>query len=64
MFVSRKHASFYLRSDPEGFWVIGPYKRNSKVESRKITVKSAKDRAQANYTPSDDAAMFYVIETP
>jgi len=61
---NKKHAAFYLRPDPEGFWVIDQYANMHKVESRKITVKSAADRAKWNYTPSDDAAMFYVIETP
>jgi hypothetical protein len=61
---NRKHAAFYLRSDPEGFWVIDQYKRMSVVESRKIKVKSAAEKARWDYTPSDDADMFYVIETP
>lgn len=59
-----KHAAFYLRPDPEGFWVIDQWKTRPRVESRKITVKSAKERARAGYTPSNDADAFYVIETP
>lgn len=61
---NNKHAAFYLRPDPEGFWVIDQWRTKPYVESRKITVKSAKDRARPGYTASNDATMFYVIETP
>lgn len=60
----RQHAAFYLRPDPEGFWDIDQYKSRKWVESRLITVKTAKDRAHPAYTPSNDAAAFFVIITP
>lgn len=61
---SRKHAAFFLRHDPEGFWVIDQYAGKARIESRLIKLKSEADRAQTSYTPSNDAAKFYVIETP
>ncbi|MCU6500884.1 BPSL0067 family protein [Rugamonas sp. A1-17] len=60
----RKHAAFFLRYDPEGFWVIDQYANRKYIESRLIKVKSEADQAKATYSPSNDAAMFYVIETP
>lgn len=60
----RKHAAFYLRSAPDGVWVIDQYARGLRIESRMIRRKPAVEKAAPNYTPSDDADMFYVIETP
>jgi hypothetical protein len=62
--AGRKHAAFYLRPDTDGFWVIDQYERSFRIESRKIRRKTAAEKAAWNYTPSDDADMFYVIETP
>jgi hypothetical protein len=61
---NRKHAAFYLRADPEGFWVIDQYRNRPLVQSRRISFQTAKDRAKAGYSPSNDAEMYYVIETP
>lgn len=60
----KKHAAFFLRHDPEGFWVIDQYADKPRIESRLIKVKSEADRAKPTYTPSNDAARFSVIETP
>ena len=60
----KKHAAFFLRHDPEGFWVIDQYADKPRIESRLIKVKSEADRAKSTYSPSNDAAKFYVIETP
>ena len=48
-------------------WEVMPVKNESEsliLESRLIKVKSEADQAKATYSPSNDAAMFYVIETP
>lgn len=60
----KKHAAFFLRYDPEGFWVIDQYRGRNYIQSRLIKVASEAERAKATYTPSNDAAKFYVIETP
>lgn len=60
----KKHAAFFLRYDPEGIWVIDQYAGRNHIQSRLIKVASAADRAKASYSPSNDAARFYVIETP
>jgi hypothetical protein len=60
---NHKHAAFFLRHDPEGFWVIDQYKNRPLIQSRLIKVSSESERAGSLYTPSNDAGKFYVIES-
>lgn len=55
------HAAFFLRHGINGFWVIDQYRNTPVIQSRFIAVKVT--RNGENYTISNDASMFYVIET-